>query len=74
MNRRIFILISLAVSFGLGQPLYSFEKEITHPTLTSKAVGASVLDDYLETQMGLAQGLNTQLTFSNTGTSWKKFF
>jgi len=52
---------TLILVLGLFNSLYAFENRKTHPAITSKGTEASVIDDYLKTQLGLANGISTQL-------------
>ena len=52
---------TLLLVLGLFNSLYAWENKKTHPSITSKATEASVIDDYLKTQVGLANGISTQL-------------
>jgi len=62
MRKKTFITVFfVAISFGLCQPLYPFEKTYTHPALSKEAVGISQVDNYLRNQLGLKEGLSTEL-------------
>jgi hypothetical protein len=65
MIRQNLVLTILSVVFILShQSLYAFENKNTHPALTDKSVVASIIDDYLKTQVGLGDGINTQLSYN----------
>lgn len=64
MRAKTLVAILLpAVSVGLCTYLYAFDNIETHPSLTEKAVCASVLDNYLKAQMGLSVGIETQIKY-----------
>jgi hypothetical protein len=52
-----------AVILITGARLYAWENKLTHPAITEQAVNGIVesFDDYLKTQLGLSDGLSTQL-------------
>jgi len=52
---------TLLLVLSLLNSLYAWENKKTHPAITSKATEASVIDDYLKTQMRLTDGTSTQL-------------
>ncbi|MFA5239603.1 MAG: hypothetical protein WC476_07860 [Phycisphaerae bacterium] len=56
-------LICLVITLSLCGNLCAWENKLTHPAITEKAATntASTLDDYLKTQMGLTNGISTQL-------------
>ena len=63
MNKKLFIL-SLVMSLCAVQTsnVIAWENEFTHPALTEKTVGRSVLaEDYLEMQLGMPDGIETEL-------------
>jgi len=63
MRKQILILMVLSMAFVLfQQSLYAFENKKTHPILTERAAKATI-DDYLKTQVGLSNGINTQLLY-----------
>ena len=69
MKNKTFVLaLFVAIYFGLCQPLYSWDKEYTHPALSQEAANISQIDTYLQNQLGYASGLNTQLQITNTTT------
>jgi len=47
--------------FGLSHKLYAWENKLTHPAITERGIAASTVDAYLKTQVGLADGVSTQL-------------
>ncbi len=51
----------LALAVVLCNPLYGWENKKTHPAITDNAVTSSIADSYLKTQMGLTNGITTQL-------------
>ncbi len=62
MRRKIYATIFfLSVPFCLFKHLFGFENKNTHPVLTDKAVAASVIDNYLKTQPGFKDGVQTTL-------------
>ena len=52
---------TLLLVLGLFNFLYAWENKKTHPAVTSKAIETSIIDDYLKTQVGLTNGISTQL-------------
>lgn len=60
-KKTFFTVFLITISFGLCQPLYPWEKTYTHPVLSKEAVGTSQVDNYLRNQLGLNEGLNTEL-------------
>jgi len=64
MKRRIiFTAICCAIVILPLQSLYAFDNKKTHPAITERAVVASTIDDYLKTQVGLNDGISTQLFY-----------
>lgn len=68
MRRQILIItFFLTISVALCRHLYAWENIKTHPALTEKAVGsdnsAAKIDDYLKTQLGLDEGIETELEY-----------
>ena len=62
MGKQIYIMVFfLSVFLGLCEYSYAWENKKTHPELTDKSIGASVIDDYLKTQLDLATGASTEL-------------
>jgi hypothetical protein len=55
-----------AVIILSSQGLYAFENQRTHPAIAERAATntASILDDYLKTQIGLNDGITTQLSYN----------
>lgn len=52
----------LILSFVLNNNYaFGFENEKTHPSLTNRAINASVVDDFLKIQLGMGSGLSTEL-------------
>jgi len=47
---------------------YAFEKKYTHPALSQEAANNSQVGTYLQSQLGYAAGLNTQLQITNITT------
>jgi hypothetical protein len=47
----------------IPQGLYAFENQRTHPAITERAATESILDGYLKTQIGMNDGINTQLSY-----------
>lgn len=43
---------------------YGFGNKATHPALTEKAIAASVLDDYLRTELGIDEGINAEFQYN----------
>lgn len=64
-NKTFVIALFVAVFFGLYQPLYSWEKEYTHPALSQEAANISQVGIYLQNQLGYTAGLNTQLQITD---------
>ena len=65
MRRWILVLMVFSVVFVLSaHNLYAFENVKTHPAMTERAVTASTIDNYLKTQIGLNDGINTQLSYN----------
>jgi len=52
---------TLLLVLGLFTSLYAWENKKTHPAITDNGIAASTIDDYLKTQMGLTDGISTQL-------------
>jgi len=42
-------------------PLYAWENKLTHPAITDEAIGTSSIDNHLKTQLGLDNGVATDL-------------
>ncbi len=68
MRREISIIIFFfGISLGECKDLYAWGNTKTHPALTEKAVGsdnsAAKIDDYLKTQLGLDEGIETELKY-----------
>jgi hypothetical protein len=53
--------IYLVIFIGLSHNLYAWENKKTHPAITNNAISASMVDNYLKTQIGITNGLTTQL-------------
>jgi hypothetical protein len=64
-NKTFTIALFVAVSFGLCQPLYAWDKTYTHPALSQEAANISQISTYLQSQLGYAAGLNTQLQITD---------
>ncbi len=56
-------ILFLSVSLGFCTFAYGFGNKATHPALTEKAAGMSVIDGYLKRQMGLTDGIQTSLNW-----------
>jgi len=54
-------IICLVVLFGLSHKLYAWENKLTHPAITGEGIAVSTIDAYLKTQVGLPDGVSTQL-------------
>ncbi|MGA2092171.1 MAG: hypothetical protein ABSH16_02025, partial [Sedimentisphaerales bacterium] len=54
-------IIYLVILLGLCHKSYAWENKKTHPAITSKGIEASIIDDYLKTQMVMKNGVSTQL-------------
>ncbi|HIJ71670.1 MAG TPA: hypothetical protein HPP87_09955 [Planctomycetes bacterium] len=54
-------LIHLIILLGLQSELYGWDNKLTHPAITERGIAVSTVDAYLKTQVGLADGVSTQL-------------
>lgn len=68
MRREISIIIFFfGISLGECKDLYAWGNIKTHPALTEKAVGhgnsATKIDDYLKIQLGMDDGIETELEY-----------
>ncbi len=63
MRRWILIICFLSVALGFRKNVFAFGNKKTHPALTEKAVAASVLDDYLKTELGIDEGINAEFQY-----------
>ena len=67
MRRTIIATFLLVISLGLSEDLYAWGNIETHPALTEKAVGndnsATKIDDYLKIQLGMDDGIETELEY-----------
>ncbi len=61
MKFKIIILQLILISCN---SLYAWENKKTHPALTDNGIAASTINGYLKTQMGLANGVSTQLNWN----------
>ncbi len=57
------LLIITIILLAFGGTVFGFCNQITHPAITSSAVGESVIDDYLKNQLGMVNGIQTQLNY-----------
>ena len=62
-NQLVVLLVIFVISILPLQFLYAFENVKTHPVMTERAAVASTIDSCLKTQMGLTNGINTQLYY-----------
>lgn len=63
--RKHIVLLSMALLFIYHAKCLAWENKKTHPALTAKAVEVNnVADGYLKNQLGMSQGLQTQLTWN----------
>ena len=60
----LFAMLFLGMSLCLSNPVYSWDSDLTHPSITENAVIASTADDYVKTQLGLSGGVTTQLEWT----------
>jgi hypothetical protein len=60
---KLFVGLSFSCLICFCQLLYAWENKVTHPAITKKSVNSNtaIVDDYLKTQLGLSDGLSTQL-------------
>jgi hypothetical protein len=69
MKSKSFVRVLFVVLFfGVYKPAYSFEQANTHPALSQEAANLSQISTYLQSQLGYAAGLNTQLQITDTAT------
>jgi len=59
--RILIVTIFLGTCLGLCERIYAWGNKKTHPAITDKTVGASVINDYLRTQLSLSDGVSTEL-------------
>ena len=64
MRRWILIICFLSVALGFCKNVFAFGNKKTHPALTEKAIAASVLDDYLITELGIDEGINAEFQYN----------
>lgn len=64
MRRWILIICFLSVAVGFRKNVFAFGNKKTHPALTEKAVAASVLDDYLKTELDIDEGINAEFQYN----------
>lgn len=68
MKREVLIItFILCMPIGLCKDLYAWGNIATHPAITHEAIrlenSASEIDDYLKTQLGLTDGIETELEY-----------
>ena len=56
-------LIIITIFLTCDNISLGFGNKVTHPAITSSVVGASVVDNYLKSQLGLTNGIQTQLQY-----------
>ena len=62
---RIFrVLILLSVLLVFNGALFGFGNKATHPAITERAVTSTTIDDYLKNNLGLSDGLQTELQYN----------
>ncbi|MCG7854145.1 MAG: hypothetical protein MIO92_16640, partial [Methanosarcinaceae archaeon] len=57
----LIVIFSFGIFLGLCELAYSWGNKKTHPALTDKAISASVINDYLKTQLDLRDGVTAEL-------------
>jgi hypothetical protein len=62
-NRLLILLITFVISILPFRFLYAFENVKTHPAMTERAAITSTIDNYLKNQIGLNDGINTELFY-----------
>jgi len=63
MKKLVWFVILYFIAFN-NKHVFSFENEKTHPSLTHRAINASLVDDYLRTQLNLSSGTTAELTWN----------
>ncbi len=64
MRKLTYIALSfLIINIWLTHSSYGYGNKITHPAITSNAIGESAIDSYLKDQLGMSNGLQTQLRY-----------
>jgi hypothetical protein len=56
------LLIITSIIFAFDDMVFGFGNKATHPALTGRAIGQAV-DDYLKNQLGMSNGIQTQLKY-----------
>lgn len=70
MKKNLTILVTALISLGWNFQVYAWEGK-THKTLTEKAISdnsQSILDNYIEDELGMEQGLNSVLILDESAT------
>ena len=57
------LLIIAIILLAFGGDVLGFCNQITHPAITNNAIGESAIDDYLKNQLGMINGIQTQLRY-----------
>lgn len=57
------VIISIGIDLFLNTTIYGWDNRLTHPAITREAINssASLIDSYLATQLGLSDGIATEL-------------
>jgi hypothetical protein len=61
--RILILLIVTGIIFTFSDIVFGFGNESTHPALTNISVESSIVDDCLKDQLGMANGIQTQLKY-----------
>ncbi len=63
MRKILIIMLALSIFLSVCEKLYGWGNKKTHPALTDKAISASLIDGFLKTQLGLDDGISTELNW-----------